>query len=350
MKDYQIKLVGYDLLGENGNDGVRFAWNYGDRPHYVESAAFGQNTKISEGNTGISGYTTSVTAGCVLRTMNVACRFCRTGITIPFSGFLTSRDIAKENVMMVLADMYCNDHAGLKNNKREFAYMGQGEPGYSYTQIREAIKITDMVMEELGESVHRHIIATSGIPELVEAYKDDLRNGFFKKRVTFHFSLHATNKRSFIMPIDKVYGFEQVLSSMKEIVTITGEKPCVGIMLFKNYYPRGIFDSYSNDITTMTRIAESLDPNTVRVSLCEFNSASETGTSDILNYEDSYDLLDVFLSRGFEAKLFSSYGREKNTACGMLGAKKPEHQIKEKWKKLEIRAEELVNRFSNDSR
>ena len=339
----QISCVGYDLLGDFGKDGLRYAWKYKDRAFLVESAAFVRKSKL-EDVPNVSGYTSSVSAGCILKPIGLACRFCRTGSMIPFAGALTAYDIAKQNVFMVLTDMYCADHPDLNKNAREFAYMGQGEPGYSYVQVREAIKITDKVMNELGQEVFRHIVATSGIPEMISAYKDDMRNHTFKNRVTMHYSLHATRNREFIMPIDTLYSYKQVLAEVNEIIDITGEKPCIGIMLFKNFVPRGKTNAYSNDIDQARVIANELDPEKVRISLCEVNSSVDTGTSEAWNYDESHLIKKVFEDRGFEVKLFSSFGREKNAACGTLGGAVPDHSCGNKWEKLEKYAEELINK------
>ena len=343
----QLKLVGYDLLGENGKDGLRFAWQYENRANLLESAAFVQKSKINgEKTKNISGYTSSVSSGCVLRPMGMACRFCRTGRVIPFGGMLTAQDIAKENVLMVLADMNCSEQPQLKNNAREFAYMGQLEPGYSYVQVRQAIKITDRVMEALEQKVHRHIVATSGVPEMIDAYIEDLKNNRFSSRVTMHFSLHATSMRDYIMPINKKYPYQQVLKHIDEIYGVSGEKPCVGIMLFNQYIPKGEIVDYSNNEEIMKKIAATLNPHTVRISLCEFNVSEDTGVSKFFDYDASKRLLDIFLNYGFEVKLFSSFGKEKNAACGLLGGKEPDFLIKHKWKELEKMAEELINEYS----
>ena len=59
-----ISIVGYDILG-NGSEGLRYAW-WGDRfLPYVESAAFSNRSKGKCEN--ISGYTTSVSSGCILK-------------------------------------------------------------------------------------------------------------------------------------------------------------------------------------------------------------------------------------------------------------------------------------------
>lgn len=192
-----IRLVGYDALGVNGGEGIRYAWKYGISSYCVESAAFVQHTKGLRDN--ICGYTTSVSSGCILANMGLACKFCRTGTQLPFGGCLTSKEIAKQNVFMVLCDIHCSDHPDLAVSQREFAYMGQGEPGFSYGEIREAIQITNRVMDELGQTVFRHIIATSGVPQMIKAYTNDIKHNFFSSRTTMHFSLHGTTSRNYII-------------------------------------------------------------------------------------------------------------------------------------------------------
>lgn len=60
-----MNIFGYDLLGDQGNEGIRYAWRIGSATRYVESAAFANKTKGVESD--VCGYTTSVSAGCLLR-------------------------------------------------------------------------------------------------------------------------------------------------------------------------------------------------------------------------------------------------------------------------------------------
>lgn len=340
MYTTNINIKGYDLL-DKGNDGVRYAWEWNGKPFLLESAAFPQKSKGKE--EGISGYTTSVSMGCILRHFGLACRFCRTGTQITYSGMLTPFDIAKQNVLMVLTDMNCSDKTFLRNCAREFAYMGQGEPGYSYAQVRLAIRLTDIIMKELKQDVYRHIVATSGIPEMIEAYKSDMRNQYFDSRVTIHFSLHATNNRSYIMPINRLYPYDYCLDALSDIVEITGEKPCVGIMLFNHYIPKGGSNEYSNSVKNLSEIAKQLDYKKIRVSLCEFNDSIDVGTAEYFSEQECLEIINLFIDLGFEAKLFSSFGKEENTACGMLGGKQPSKEAGYKWLELDEQADSLIN-------
>lgn len=334
----KLKLYGYDLLGDKGEEGIRYAWRYGENKYLLESAAFTEKTKGIEQN--ICGYTTSVSMGCILKALGRQCKFCRTGKFLPFSNMLTSIDIAKQNILMVLTDINCSDHEKIRNSKREFAYMGQGEPGYSYTQLRIAIKLTNIVMKILKQDVYRHIISTSGILEMIEGYKKDIKMGYFESKVTLHYSLHAALNRNDIMPINHIYPYQSVLSELSDIYTLTGEKPCIGIILFKNFSCDN--KSYSNDIDAINNILNEIDPEVFRISLCEFNNSGDLGKSDSFTKEECEEMLNIAKNKGFEAKLFSSFGKKEVAACGMLGGKEPANKIKNKWIELEKYADELI--------
>lgn len=80
-----------------------------------------------------------------------------------------------------------------------------------------------------------------------------------------------------------------------------------------------------------------------------------SGRSDITDFEEVVrldkeyirkelvgKLLETVREYGFEAKHFSSYGRKKMTACGMLGSKEPEKLASKKWLELNALADELI--------
>jgi adenine C2-methylase RlmN of 23S rRNA A2503 and tRNA A37 len=341
MEANSLQFVGYDTLGSNGADGVRYVWKHSSSPKHVESAAFSQRSKIVDDN--VCGYTTSVSSGCILRSMDLACKFCRTGMQLPFGKQLTPLEIAKQNVFMVLTDMHCSDHVKLRTNQREFAYMGQGEPGFSYSEIREAIQLTNSVMGKLGQTVFRHIIATSGVPHMIDAYVEDLRNNFFSSRTTIHLSLHGTVSRDSIMPINKKFPYEESLLALSDVSTIAKEKPCIGIMLLNNFLFSGASQPYTMDFNHVKQILSELDPERFRLSFCEFNDSADLGTFDTYDPELSEEILSYAQSKGFEAKLFSSFGKEEIVACGMLGGKEPEHIPSSKWLELEKESERLIS-------
>lgn len=335
-----ISIKGYDHLGKTKIEGIRYAWHSDRVVNLVESAAFKTRTKL--GGEPICAYTTSVSAGCLLRSQGRPCVFCRTGKVLPFGGLLTYREIAKQNVFMVLSDMYYDDHPELAERPREFAYMGQGEPGYSYSQVRMAIELTNQVMSKLNQTVYRHIFATSGVPESIKALKDDITH-YYTERVTLHLSLHAGDFRDRLMPINGIYPIQEVIAQANGLSKITGEKTCVGILLFWNYVSHDNGTPYSTTIETLAPLLDMLTPEEYRLSFCEFNPSPEIGKADVYPEKEAYKLLDYASKRHFEAKLFFSFGRDELTACGMLGGKTPEKDASVKWQELDSMAEQLIN-------
>ena len=103
----RLHPVGFSHLGQVNADGIRYVWQLRDNAPYIESAAFRARAKIptSDADSHISAYTTSVSGGCALTAAKVPCRFCRTGNTLRFSGHLSAKEIALQNVFMVLSDM-----------------------------------------------------------------------------------------------------------------------------------------------------------------------------------------------------------------------------------------------------
>lgn len=338
-----MKLSGYENLGLDTCEGKCYAWELNTKTKYVESAAFTNHRKNDITNSeNICGYTSSVSSGCILKSMKAECKFCRTGNTLPFTRILTSEEIAKENILMVLIDINFPVIPKVKFAAREFAYMGQGEPGYSYTQLRKAIRITNYAMKVLKQKTHRHIISTCGIPEMINNALFDIQNQFFDERITFHFSLHLTNMRDLLMPINKIYNYKIVLNELYKVKNITGEKPCIGILLFPKFSPLDKSLVYSNNIMNIENILKELDPSKVRLSFSELNVTNDIGKSKHFDENNIKKIINLASAMGFESKYFSSFGQKEYSACGMLGGKKRLIPVNENIKKLETEADLII--------
>lgn len=326
----RLQPVGYSHLGQSQSDGIRYVWQLSETAPYIESAAFKTRAKIqtAEIDKQICAYTTSVSSGCALTAARMPCKFCRTGNTLRFSGPLSAKEIAMQNLFMVLSDMENSADDPVAGNLREFAYMGQGEPGFSYTQLRQAVRITDKALQSLDQKVFRHILATCGVVEMVDALIHDLENKYFNgTRVTFHYSLHATQYRKDVMPIDEVYRYTEIIKRLPRIQELTGEKPCVGVLMFKDYCNGSSPQHYSTNEEEIERIATLLDPDVCRISLCEFNACDNVGTNGEVSPEEASRLVTKLEDRGFQVKLFASFGKQENTACGLLGGTAPEQRV-----------------------
>ena len=178
---------------------------------------------------------------------------------------------------------------------------------------------------------------------LIYLNKSDMLSGYFDERVTLHFSLHLIEDRARIMPINNKYPYQDVLNAMNDIVDITGEKPCIGILLFKDYTPIESNYVYSNDLEKIDDILGIINPLKFRISFCEFNNSDDIGHSSSYNEIETNAILTYALSQGFEAKLFSSFGKKEQSACGMLGSKRPDFMPSKKWIQLDEEADRLIS-------
>jgi len=330
-------LDGYLLLGARGREGIKYLWKSGgDR---VESLAFNKrqnephdNPETQAHDENISAYTLSVSLGCQLRASNMHCRFCETG-TRDFRGSLSAEEIALQGIFMALYDTDCKSFPEVRGHEREFAFMGQGEPGYNYVAIRRAILLIDCAMEYLGQKIYRYVISTCGIPEFIDPLIEDINRRVFKNRIGLHFSLHAVgNDRKVLMPIENVYGYKRFIKLCHEFYKTSkeifgeNEKIGVGVIAFQKFQPSFYPNTNAEDSNPITltsdkliAILSELDKDVFRIDLSEFNVAqTATKSSSKMSNEESKDLLECVRNCGFEAKLFSSFGIGKNAECGLL--------------------------------
>lgn len=313
-------LEGYTLLGGRGIDGIKYHWNKEDKK--VESLAFNRRLKESMEPDEIktSAYTVSVSYGCQLSSTNMQCEFCETG-KLSYKGNLRADEIALQNIFMAEYDANCPSFPQVRDNRREFAYMGQGEPGLNYPAVKQSILLTDCAMSMIDQVVSRYIISTCGISEFMPVLIDDIKRGCYKNKVTLHFSLHAIDdERDVLMPINKDYDYKEFIKYCAKFREVSNEKIGVGILMFNNFH----FNNKKNEAHTLTpekleQILNKLDKDIFRIDLCDVNKISRGKQSPLRN-EDAKKLCEVFSSMGFEGKTFSSFGDSEQSGCGMLNS------------------------------
>lgn len=322
QREHPFSLAGYVLLGGRGIDGIKYIWERDGR--MVESLAFNRRLKDSQDLNvqRISAYTCSVSYGCRLSCSDRQCLFCETG-TAPYRGDISAEDIALQNIFMAGYDADCPSFPQVRGNDREFAFMGQGEPGFCYPAVRRAIQLTDYAMDRIRQRVYRYVISTCGITDFVPILVDDIRKGVFKNRVTLHFSLHAVgDDRTLLMPINAEYDYKRFIAECVKLYEVTKEKIGVGILMFDEYHFAGRVGgvrSYSLTKTRLERVLQELDRDVFRIDLCDVNRTS-CGNQRALSNERATKLLKLVMSKGFEAKLFSSFGDSEHSGCGMLSS------------------------------
>lgn len=327
-KRYPFMLNGHSLIGPRGRDGIKYYWQKGE--DRVESLAFNKrlcepskDEKQAAEDNAISAYTISTSFGCILAASMLQCRFCETG-SRQFKGLLSAEEIAMQSVFMANYDANCQSYPELRNHKREVSFMGQGEPGYNYTAIRRAIQINDIAMKAINQEVYRYNISTSGICTFMPSFIDDLENQLFANKVSLHFSLHAIDDdRTRIMPINTQFNYSEFLYWCKRYYDATNEKIGIGLLMFENFKPvlrmgEVNFEPYTLSQDNLKRILEKLDPEIYKIDLCDLNKVSVIDKWKNVKNEDAEKLLEVSESLGFETKIFSSFGSNQHSGCGML--------------------------------
>ena len=321
MTNDSVSLHGYRLLGPLGSDGISYIWAQNGK--LIESSVLNQRVKESptEEDRHISAYSISTSIGCVLAATNKQCRFCGTG-TMPFGGFLNAKDIALQCIFMAEYDSNCPSFPEVQDNAREFAFMGQGEPGFNYTAIRKAIQLTDYAMEKLNQKVARYIISTCGITDFMPSLISDLKNGVYKNPVDIHFSLHEVgSKRQEIMPIDNLYNYKEFIRYCEMLYGVTRRKIGVGILMFNHYTPKDLnTNSFTLSGSRLRAILKSLDSDVFRIDLCAVNNTAAGRQGAMTSLEGALALQDIVKSAGFESTIFTSFGESTQDGCGMLSS------------------------------
>ncbi|MBU2634676.1 MAG: hypothetical protein KJ674_05565 [Nanoarchaeota archaeon] len=342
-----IKPVG-KYVNKCGEEGIRYIWKIDNKDdYYVESGSFLRRTKLGEGtkDESIKAYTTSVSLGCILSQKDDQCKFCVTGNTIPFTRLLSSREIALQNIFMMLDD----EVGDLSKNKREFAYMGQGEPSFSYKEVKEAIVGTDIIVKKLESKTYRHIFATCGNPYIIKKLSSDFKRGYFgDTKILLHLSIHSVNSRNQIMPINKRYPLKDVILSSEIFSKVSEEKVVINFLMFKE-----AILSKSGPLTTASKeeinnLIKLLNPKYHRIILCEYNPSNLIGINKFIEEKKVEEFEKIIKEAGFEVKKFISFGKEDRLACGLLGGKGSPNLDEDKIRFNLDRAIKLVNENVKD--
>ena len=168
-----------------------------------------------------------------------------------------------------------------------------------------------------GMKVSRYIISSCGITDFMPALIQDIKNNTFKNKVTVHFSLHAINEeRNALMPINLDNDYHEFIKYCEILYQVCGEKIGVGILMF-NKYQTSDGKKYTLTKKKLEEILNILDKDVFRIDLCAVNKTS-TGSQHQLSNEKALELLEVVQEKGYEGKLFTSFGDSEQSGCGML--------------------------------
>ena len=316
--EHPFCLKGFQLLGDRGCDGIKYVWGNASN-QFVESIAFNRRTKFptSDADNNTSAYTISSSIGCQLSTFDMQCVFCQTGANKYYP--LTADDLALQCIFMAEYDSNCLSYPEVRDHAREFAFMGQGEPGFCYDTVKRAILLNDYAMKKIGQKVSKYIISTCGITDFMSSLIDDCGKNVYSNNVTLHFSLNTIGKdRDMIMPINQMFCYDGFMEKCKLFYNQTQEKIVVSILLMVDYKTNN-GQYISLDTTKLQSILALLDPTIFKLDFCTVNK-TPLGSQRQLSNEDSNRYLKIAEDMGFECKLFSSIGDSSLVGCGVLSS------------------------------
>lgn len=237
-------------------------------------------------------------AGCAMN-----CQFCATGQ----QGF-------KRNLMSgEIIDQVLFFARLLKKSKERVSgvvFMGMGEPFLNYNNVLEATRVLNS-KDGLNIGARHISISTCGITEGIEKLaKENLE-------VNLAFSLHApTNElRQKLMPINKKYPIEKVLSSVDAYIKKTKRRVMFEYLMINN-----VNDSPAH-VKELAVVLKKLKNRLFFVNLISFNpvghSEFKPSSSDAIK-----KFKEVLESHGITCTQRYRFGKEIKAACGQLVGEK----------------------------
>lgn len=236
--------------------------------------------------------------GCTLN-----CKFCHTG-TMKLVRNLTAAEIVAQ--MMIARDDLDEWQNPVQGRQvTNIVMMGMGEPLYNFDNVKKAL---DIIMDEEGIqlSKRRITLSTSGVVPHMERCGEEIG-------VNLAVSLHAVNDevRSDIMPINKKYNVDQVLTACANYPGSNNARR----ITFEYAMLKGINDS-DKDAKELVRLIRKYKLP-AKVNLIPFNPWPGVA------YECSDDaqikrFSDIVFQAGISAPVRTPRGRDIMAACGQL--------------------------------
>ena len=236
------------------------------------------------------GYSICVSSqvGC-----KMGCKFCAsTGI--PFSRSLEAGEIV-EQILAVQRE----ENVRISN----IVFMGIGEPLDNYDNVIKAISI---INNPKGLNIGtRHIsISTSGlVPNIYRLAKENIQ-------CTLSVSLHSSNnnKRSEMMPVNKMYPIEELITACKEYIKITNKRISFEYALAK--------DNNDNlgDAKELTKLLKGMlcHVNLIPINKIENGKYTKSTNDNIIKFRDYLN------DNGLVATIRRELGSDIDAACGQL--------------------------------
>ncbi len=235
-------------------------------------------------------------AGCPLN-----CSFCATGK----SGF--TRNLECGEIIGQVGAILKN--STINRDSLNILFMGMGEPLLNIDNVMKAFYLLN---KGFNIAASRMTLSTAGIVPGI----NELIN--YKKRPNLSVSLNAVTDqcRNKIMPINRKYNLQTLLSALKNYSTITGNTVTIEFVMLSQ-----INDS-NEDAVELAKIASDLK---AKVNLIPYNG----GSKSILkapSEKNIHSFQKIIKEKNITVTLRNSRGRDIMAACGQLSQKMPNLQ------------------------
>lgn len=233
----------------------------------------------------------STQVGC-----NMGCRFCESGRLKK----VRNLEVAE----MVLQILQIEELKGIRIS--HVVLMGIGEPFDNYDNV---IDFLDVVNDPKGIDLGaRHItVSTCGI---VPKIKEFMLNG---KQVNLAISLHAPNNalRNQIMPINKAYKIEELMSAIKEYIKETNRRVTFEYIMLSDV---------NDSVDCAIELSNLLKGINCYVNLIPYNTTSNDSIFKKSNKEQIMKFYDTLKKNNINVTIRKEFGSKVMAACGQLRA------------------------------
>lgn len=239
------------------------------------------------------GYSICVSSqiGC-----KMGCKFCAS------TGIAFVRNLTAGEIVEQLQAVEREENIRISN----IVFMGIGEPLDNYDNVIKAIRI---INNDNGIAIGaRHIsISTSGIVPKIYKLADE------KIQCTLSISLHSPvdEKRSELMPINKVYNIEELIKACKYYIEKTNRRVSFEYALAKER------NDNLDDAKKLVRLLKGMNCHVNLIPINEINNSDfkKSTNENIIKFRDYLN------SKGIVATIRRELGSDIDAACGQLRRK-----------------------------
>ena len=230
---------------------------------------------------------------------NMGCRFCASTL----SGCVRNLRAGEMLSFLAEAEKDGTPDEGRMRVVTNIVLMGSGEPLDNYDQVISFLKRVTSE-DGFGISSRNISLSTCGIVPKIYQLIDDAPH------VTLSISLHAPNDeiRSTLMPINKAYPIDEVLSAAKAYAQRTGRR-----VVFEYALVGGTNDSHAEALLLAKRLKGIL----CHVNLIPLNPVKERGLSGV-SREHAYQFCKWLNDEHISATVRREMGADIDGACGQL--------------------------------